>query len=40
VVAFTVYDMPRLARKLQIVGALAALDLLAGLVFGPLLGWI
>jgi hypothetical protein len=40
VVAFTVYDMPRRARQLQAVGALAALDLLAGLVFGPLLGWI
>jgi hypothetical protein len=40
VVAFTVYDMPRLARKLQLVGALAGLDLAAGLVFGPLLGWI
>jgi hypothetical protein len=40
VVAFTVYDMPRLARQLQTVGALAALDLVAGLVFGPLLGWI
>ncbi len=40
VVAFTVYDMPRLARQLQAVGALAALDLVAGLVFGPLLGWI
>jgi hypothetical protein len=40
VVAFTVYDMPRRARQLQAVGALAALDLVAGLVFGPLLGWI
>jgi hypothetical protein len=40
VVAFTVYDMPRLARQMQAVGALAALDLVAGLVFGPLLGWI
>jgi hypothetical protein len=40
VVAFTVYDMPRLARQLQAVSALAALDLVAGLVFGPLLGWI
>jgi len=40
VVSFTVYDMPRMARKLQVVGGLAALDLLGGLVFGPLLGWI
>ena len=40
VVSFTVYDMPRLARKIQVVGALASLDLIAGLVFGPLLGWI
>lgn len=40
IVAFTVYDAPRRARQLQIVGSLAALDLLAGLVFGPLLGWI
>ena len=40
VVAFTVYDMPRRARQLQVVGGLAALDLVGGLVFGPLLGWI
>ena len=40
VVAFIVYDAPRRARQLQIVGSLAALDLAAGLVFGPLLGWI
>jgi hypothetical protein len=40
VVSFTVYDMPRVARKLQVVGGLAALDLIGGLVFGPLLGWI
>ncbi len=39
-VAFTVYDMPQRARQLQVVGALAALNLVAGLVFGPLLGWI
>jgi hypothetical protein len=39
VVSFTVYYAPRV-RQIQIVGALAALDLLAGLVFGPLLGWI
>ena len=39
VVAFTVFYAER-ARQIQIVGALAAVDLLAGLVFGPLLGWI
>jgi hypothetical protein len=40
VVAFTVYDMPQRVRQLQVVGALAGIDLIAGLVFGPLLGWI
>ena len=40
VVTFWVYDMPRRSRQLQVVGSLAALDLTAGLVFGPLLGWI
>lgn len=40
VVSFTVYDMPKRVRQVQVVGGLAALDLLAGLVFGPLLGWI
>jgi hypothetical protein len=39
VVSFTVYYARR-ARQLQIVGLLAGVDLLAGLVFGPLLGWI
>ena len=39
-VAFTVYDMPRMARKIQVVGLLAGVDLAAGLVFGPLLGWL
>jgi hypothetical protein len=40
VVSFTVYDMPIRARQLQVVGGLAALDLIAGLAFGPVLGWI
>ena len=40
VVAFTVYDMPSRERQLQVVGALAAVDALAILVFGVLLGWI
>jgi len=40
IVTFIVYDMPRLASKLRLVGLLAGVDLIAGLVFGPLLGWI
>ncbi len=40
VVSFTVHDMSRRSNQLLAVGALAALDLLAGLVFGPVLGWI
>jgi uncharacterized membrane protein YdjX (TVP38/TMEM64 family) len=40
VVAFIVYDAPQRSRQLAIVGGLAALDLVGGLVFGPLLGWI
>ena len=40
VVTFWVYDMARRTRQLQVVGSLAALDLTAGLVFGPLLGWL
>lgn len=40
VVAFVVYDTPRRSRQLTIVGCLACLDLVAGLTFGPLLGWI
>jgi len=40
VVAFWVYYMPSRERQLQVVGSLAALVLAAGLVFGPLLGWI
>jgi hypothetical protein len=39
VVAFMVFYAQR-ARQIQIVGALAGLDLLAGLLFGPLLGWV
>jgi hypothetical protein len=35
-----VYYLPRRAQQLRAVGALAALDLTAGLVFGPALGWI
>ena len=40
VVAFWVYDMPNRARQLRVVGSLAAVVLIAGLLFGPLLGWI
>jgi len=40
VVSFTVYYMPSRRRQLQTVGALAALNLCAGLLFGPLLGWV
>jgi hypothetical protein len=40
VVAFWVHDMPTHARQLRAVGFLAALNLTAGLVFGPILGWI
>ena len=38
-VAMWVYYAPR-RSQLRIVGSLAALNLVAGLVFGPLLGWI
>ena len=40
VVAFIVYDSPRRSQQLAIVGALAVFNLSAGLIFGPLLGWI
>jgi hypothetical protein len=40
VVAFWVHDMSERARQIGVVSALAAIDLTAGLVFGPLLGWI
>ena len=40
VVAFWVHDMGSRARQITVVSALAALNLTAGLVFGPLLGWI
>jgi hypothetical protein len=40
VVAFVVYDAQRRSRQLAVVGSLATLNLSAGLIFGPLLGWI
>jgi hypothetical protein len=39
-VCFWVYDCPSRARQLLAVGSLAAFDLIAGLLFGPVLGWI
>ncbi len=40
VVCFWVYDMDDRRRQITVVAALGALDLLAGLVLGPVLGWI
>ncbi len=40
VATFCVYDMADRRRQLTVVGSLGALVLTAGLVFGPLLGWI
>ena len=40
VVAFWVHDMSSRARQITTVGVLGAIDLTAGLIFGPLLGWI
>jgi hypothetical protein len=40
VVAFWVHDMGVRRRQLTVVTSLAAIDLLAGIVFGPVLGWI
>jgi hypothetical protein len=40
VATFWVYDMRERTRQLQVVGSLGSLVLGAGLVFGPLLGWI
>jgi hypothetical protein len=40
VVAFWVHDMSSRTRQITTVGVLAAIDLTAGLIFGPLLGWI
>lgn len=40
VVSFTVHDMASRSRQIATVGSLAALDLAAGLLFGPILGWI
>jgi hypothetical protein len=40
VVAFWVHDMASRTRQITVVASLASLDLAAGLVFGPVLGWI
>ncbi len=40
VVCFWVYDMDDRRRQIAVVGTLAAADLIAGLVLGPILGWI
>jgi hypothetical protein len=40
IVAFVVYDAPRRSTQLAIVGSLAVFNLAAGILFGPLLGWI
>ena len=40
VVAFWVHDMRERARQVRVVAALATFDLAAGIVFGPILGWI
>ncbi len=40
VVCFWVYDMEDRRRQIAVVGTLAAIDLLAGLILGPVLGWI
>src|SRR5947209_4939865 len=40
VVTFWVYDMRERARQVRVVAALAAANLTAGIVFGPILGWL
>ena len=40
VVAFWVHDMASRTRQITVVASLASLDLAAGLLFGPVLGWI
>ena len=40
VMTFIVYDAPSRAPQLTIVGSLAAVNLVLGLTFGPILGWI
>ncbi len=40
VVCFWVYDMDDRRRQIAVVATLGAIDLLAGLVLGPILGWV
>jgi hypothetical protein len=40
VVCFWVYDMDDRRRQITVVATLGALDLVAGLVLGPILGWV
>ena len=40
VVCFWVYDMDDRRRQIAVVGALGAIDLIAGLILGPILGWV
>jgi len=40
VVTFWVYDMRDWARQVRVVATLAGANLAAGIVFGPILGWI
>ncbi len=40
VVCFWVYDMEDRRRQIAVVGALGAIDLIAGLILGPILGWV
>jgi hypothetical protein len=40
VVCFWVYDMNDRRRQIAVVGTLGAVDLIAGLMLGPVLGWV
>ena len=40
VVCFWVYDMDDRRRQITVVATLGAIDLIAGLVLGPILGWV
>jgi hypothetical protein len=40
VVCFLVYDMDNRRRQITVVATLGAIDLLAGIVLGPILGWV
>jgi hypothetical protein len=40
IAAFVVYDAPSRSRQLAIVSGLAIVNLVGGLLVGPVLGWI